>query len=123
MFQVRTIRLLGRRQRDGPVSELRNLCQADPMKPITLTDGELQTALAGKGGGRGHGRPAMFPHKVPGMIYLTVEARSKLRNLSAAAAVSQSDFLETLIRRYGAKAEADLQDAAGVNDAANVAAD
>lgn len=82
------------------------------MKPITLTDAELQAAVAVKAGGPSrHGKPVLFPDKKPGMVFLTDAGRTKLRVLSAGANVSLSDFLEVLIRRYGAKAETDILDA------------
>lgn len=81
-----------------------------------LTIGELRAAAAGKGGGWGHGKPALFPDKAPKIVYLTDWTKARLIMLAKNAKVSQSDFLEVLIRRYGIRTGSDILEATGKPD-------
>lgn len=82
-----------------------------------LTIAAIRAAKLGDGGGPGQGKPSMFAGKRPGMIYLTDRTRARLKTLAANAEVSQSDFLEVLIRRYGIRAGSDILDATkGLDD-------
>lgn len=78
-----------------------------------LTLRELRKAKHGDGGGPGQGKPSMFAGKRPGLIYLTDWTKARLKTLAKNAGVSQSDFVEVLIRRYGVKAGAEILDAGG----------
>lgn len=92
------------------MSELRNL-QAEAM---SLTLDALRAAVANAG--PGPGRKALFPDKAAGLVYLTPFAKARLIALSKNANVSQSDFLEVLIRRFGIQAGSEIIDAKGGND-------
>lgn len=66
--------------------------------------------------GPGPGRKPIFPDKRPGIVYLTPWAKQRLIMLAQNAAVSQSDLLEVLIRRYGIQAGSDIIAARGEPD-------
>lgn len=83
------------------------------MNGILSVDG-LRLAVANAG--PGPGRKPLFPDKVPGLIYLTPWAKQRLIALAKNANVSQSDFLEVLIRRYGLQAGSDILEAQGGPD-------
>ena len=76
---------------------------------------DIRKAKAGDGGGFKQGKPAMFPNKRPGLLYLTDGTKARLVLLAKNAGVSQSDLLEVLIRRYGLQAVSDIQAAGGTN--------
>lgn len=78
---------------------------------LTLED--IRVAKAGDGGGRGQGKPSMFPDKKPSVIFLTDWGKARLKTLAKNANVSMSDFLEVLIRRYGIQAGSDILDEGG----------
>ena len=88
------------------------------MKVERLTLEDIRLAKAGDGGGRGQGKPSMFPDKKPSAIFLTDWGKARLKILAKNANVSMSDFLEVLIRRYGIQAGSDILDAGG-EDATN----
>lgn len=62
------------------------------------------------------GRKVLFPGKRPGLVYLTPWTKSRLIALAQNAKVSQADFLEVLIRRYGIQAVSDILEALGEPD-------
>lgn len=59
------------------------------------------------------GRKVLFPGKRPGLVYLTPWTKARLIALAQNAKVSQADFLEVLIRRYGIQAGSDILEALG----------
>ena len=59
------------------------------------------------------GRKVLFPGKRPGLVYLTPWTKARLIALAQNAKVSQADFLEVLIRRYGLAAGSDILTALG----------
>lgn len=65
------------------------------------------------------GRKVLFPGKRPGLVYLTPWTKARLIALSQNAKVSQADFLEVLIRRYGLAAGSDILTALGDEDGIN----
>jgi hypothetical protein len=62
------------------------------------------------------GRKVLFPDKRPGLVYLTPWTKARLVTLAKNANVSQADFLEVLIRRYGLAAGSDILEALGDED-------
>lgn len=62
------------------------------------------------------GRKILFPGKRPGLVYLTPWTKARLVALARNARVSQADFLEVLIRRYGLTAGSDILTALGDDD-------
>lgn len=86
------------------------------MKSERLTIRGIRKAKLGDGGGFKQGKPAMFPGKRPGLIYLTDWSKARLKALAVNAGVSLSDFLEILIRRYGDRTGSDIATALGEPD-------
>lgn len=61
----------------------------------------------------GPGRKALFPNKRTFLHYLTPTAQGRLVDLAKTAGISQSDFLEVLVGRYGDRAARDILAALG----------
>lgn len=103
-----------------------------PTAPFRKDGGELTldgirdtaaAALENRTAGKPGRRIVLFPDKRPGLVYLTPWAKSRLVALAKNANVSQADFLEVLIRRFGLKAADDILTALGEQHGTQTSAD